>query len=46
VPTTLRDRFSILLDLNDIPHNAAVPPAEESGIIQRARRALLGVTRA
>ena len=44
VPTTLKDRFAILLDLNDIPYNAAVPPAEDAGGIQRARRRLPGVT--
>jgi magnesium chelatase subunit D len=44
VPTTLKDRFAILLDLNDIPYNAAMPPEEDAASIQRARRRLPGVT--
>ena len=44
VPTTLKDRFAILLDLNDIPYNAAMPPDEDAASIQRARRRLPGVS--
>jgi magnesium chelatase subunit D len=44
VPTTLKDRFAVLLDLNDIPYNAAMPPDQDAGSIQRARRRLPGVT--
>ncbi|MCG6940944.1 MAG: magnesium chelatase subunit D [Thiohalocapsa sp.] len=40
VPTTLKDRFAILLDLNDIPYNAALPPDQDADGILRARRHL------
>ncbi len=40
VPTTLKDRFAILLDLNDIPYNAAQAPDEDLDAILRARQRL------
>ena len=43
VPTTLKDRFAALLDLSDIPYNAAMPPEQDAGSVQRARRRLPGV---
>ncbi len=43
VPTTLKERFAILLDLNDIPYNAALPSDQDAGGIRRARQRLRGV---
>jgi len=43
VPDTLKDRFAVLLDLNDIPYNAALPADHEPITIRRARERLRGV---
>jgi magnesium chelatase subunit D len=43
VPDTLKDRFGVLLDLNDLPYQAAVPGEQDLTTIRRARARLPAV---
>jgi magnesium chelatase subunit D len=40
VPDTLKERFAVLLDLNDIPYQTALPTAQDLAAIRRARERL------